>query len=96
MDLADGSLWAAALTAAWHGGRACRGAMHGLSQLASAAVHGRLAVTREREHRATIVAALAVLPPGGTLIDQQPDGGKLTIRIPAHEPTQAKGQADGH
>jgi hypothetical protein len=42
--------------------------------------------TCERERRATIVATLAALPPGATLLDQRADGATLSIRIPTTLP----------
>jgi hypothetical protein len=54
--------------------------------LAETYVRGQADATRERERRATIVATVAALPPGATLIDQRADGATLTIRIPTTAP----------
>jgi Flp pilus assembly protein CpaB len=52
-------------------------------QLLEAYVRGQADATRERERRTTIVASVAVLPSGATLVDQRADGTTLTIRMPA-------------
>lgn len=55
----------------------------GLVHLAETYVKGLGDVTLEGERRATIVAVLAALPPGGVVAYQQPNGTKVTIRIPS-------------
>jgi hypothetical protein len=52
-------------------------------RLAETYLRGQADATRERERRATIVAAVAALPPGATLVDQRADGATLTIRMPS-------------
>ena len=45
-------------------------------------IRGQADATRERERRATIVATVAAMPPGATLVDRRADGATLTIRMP--------------
>jgi hypothetical protein len=65
------------------GGIACRRLIAWLgrllSDLAATYVAAQADAVRERERRATIVAAVTVLPSNGWLIDQRPDGTALTI-----------------
>jgi hypothetical protein len=58
----------------------------GLFRLADTYVRGQADAARERERRATIVATVAALPPGATLVDQRADGATLSIRIPTTLP----------
>jgi hypothetical protein len=55
-------------------------------RLAETYVRGQADAARERERRVTIVATLAALPPGATLVDQRADGATLSIRIPTTLP----------
>jgi hypothetical protein len=48
-------------------------------------LRGRVDRSLEVEHRATIVALLSALPSGSEIVDQRPDGAKLTIRV-VHRP----------
>jgi hypothetical protein len=50
-------------------------------------VRGHADATRERERRATIVAAVTALPAGATLVDRRADGTTLTVRIPPTLPS---------
>jgi hypothetical protein len=51
-------------------------------RLAQTYARGHADAARERERRATIVAAVAALPPSATLVDRRADGATLTIRMP--------------
>jgi hypothetical protein len=51
-------------------------------RLAETYLKGRAETAHEQERRATIVAAVAALPPGASLVDRRADGATLTIRIP--------------
>ena len=51
-------------------------------QVVETYIHGQADATRERERRATIVATVAAMPPGATLVDRRADGATLTIRMP--------------
>jgi hypothetical protein len=61
-----------------------------LLQLADTYLHSRADATRERERRATIVATVAALPAGATLVDQRADGATLTIRMPVASAASTK------
>ncbi len=53
----------------------------GLLALVRLYLKGRIDSNLELEHRATVVALLSALRPGGQIIDQRADGGKLTIKL---------------
>jgi hypothetical protein len=51
-------------------------------QVVETYIRGQADATRERERRATIIATVAAMPPGATLVDRRADGATLTIRMP--------------
>ena len=51
----------------------------GLLDLSEVYLRGRAEISREREHRVTLVAAATLLPPGGCILDQRADGATLMI-----------------
>jgi hypothetical protein len=51
-------------------------------RLAETYLRGWAEMAHEQERRTTIVATVAALPPGSSLVDRRADGATLTIRIP--------------
>jgi hypothetical protein len=48
--------------------------------LAETYMRARVDLAHEREHRATIIAVLAALPPGATVMERHADGTELVIQ----------------
>jgi hypothetical protein len=89
--MALGALGSGVLSAVGYiGWRLRRSTSHGLGpgpfRLAETYLRGQADAARERERRTTIVATVAALPPGATLVDRRADGATLTIRMPVTSP----------